>query len=143
MKKSDFSYVFTRDLTGIGGIANRRKGGDYSHRNATFSYTSLRCGINIHILNCGRVLVLFNPFFRQKKPKLCCELGIQLLMTEQSDVYEKVAFRCEESPPFLRFAIRPIPVVSRVKTYDKSLFFIRFRRRPDGYWSYRKSEKRR
>ena len=92
MKKSDFSYVFTPDPTGIGRIANRIEGGDSSHQNATFSYTSLRCGINIHKLNCVRVLVLCNTFFRQKKPKLCCELGIQLLMTEQSDVYEKVAF---------------------------------------------------
>ena len=59
MKKSDFSNVFTRDTTGIRRIANRRKGGDSTHRNATFLYTSLRCGINIHILNCDRSLKKF------------------------------------------------------------------------------------
>ena len=94
-KNSDFSYVFVRDAIGIGRIANWKKGGDSSHRNATFSYTSLRCGRNIHILNCERVLVLFNTFFRQKNPKFCCELGFQLLMTEQSDVYEITAKSCE------------------------------------------------
>ena len=54
MKKSGFSYVFARDPTGISRIANRRKGGDSSRRNAAFSYTSHRCGINIHILNWDR-----------------------------------------------------------------------------------------
>ena len=94
-KNSDFSYVFVRDATGIGRIANQKTGGDSSHRNATLSYTLLRCCRNIHILNCERVLVLFNSFFRQKKPKLCGELGFQLLMTEQSDVYEITVKSCE------------------------------------------------
>ena len=45
--------------------------------------------------------------------KLRSQLSIWIFMPHGSDIYEKVAFRCEESPPFLRFAIRPIPVGSR------------------------------
>ena len=64
-------------------------------------------------------------------------------MLHRSDVYEKVAFRGEELLPFLRFALRPIPVGSRAKRYKIQPCFVRFRPPPDGYWSYRKSEERR
>ena len=53
------------------------------------------CDRNIHVLNCECILVLFNTFFRQKNPQLCGELGFQLLMTEQSDVYQITAKSCE------------------------------------------------
>ena len=139
-KCSDFSYVFARDPSGIGRIAIRTKGGDSSPRNATFSYTSLRCGINIHILNCDRVLVLFSTFFRQKNPKLCCWLDFQLLMTERSDVYEITGKSCVKSPAVLRFAIRPIRIALRATTYRKCAFFERYRPRRNGYWSYLKSD---
>ena len=72
MKKSDFSYIFTRDPTGIGCIANRREGGDSSLRNATFSYTSLRCGINIHMFNCDQSLKTFGGV-RYGVPRNCGE----------------------------------------------------------------------
>ena len=135
----DFSYVLASDVTDIGRIANRRKGGDSSPRNATFSYTSLRCGINIHILNGDRVLA-FKSFFLPKNPKLCCELDFQLLMMEQSDVYETTAKSCVKSPPVLRFAIRPIRIASRVTTCQKSVFFEGARPRRNRYWSYPTSD---
>ena len=65
--------------------------------------------------------------------KLRTQLSIWIFMPHRSDVYEKVAFRCEESPPVLRFAIRLIPVASRIKTFWKSLFFVRFHAQCDGY----------
>ena len=46
IKMSDLLYVFKCDATGIGRIANQRTGGDSSHRNATFSYTSRGSVIN-------------------------------------------------------------------------------------------------
>ena len=51
-KNRRFSHVLARDPTGIDRIANRRTGGDFSHRNRAFLYTSLACAINIQILNC-------------------------------------------------------------------------------------------
>ena len=52
-KNRRFTHVLARDATGIDRIAKRRTGGDLSHRNRTFLYTSLACGINIQILNCA------------------------------------------------------------------------------------------
>ena len=66
--------------------------------------------------------------------KLRSQLSIWIFMPHRSDIYEKVAFRSEESPPFLRFAIRPIPVARQAKTCLKSLFFVRFRPRRNGHW---------
>ena len=57
-------------------------------------------------------------------------------MPHRSDVYKKVAVRLEESPPFLRFAIRPILVASRAKTCLKARFFVRFRLRRNGHWPH-------
>ena len=52
-KNRRFTHVLARDATGIDRIAKRRTGGDFSHRNRTFLYTSLSCVINIQILNCA------------------------------------------------------------------------------------------
>ena len=52
-KNRRFTHVLSRNATGIDGIAQRRTGGDFSHRNTTFLYTSLWCVINIQILNCA------------------------------------------------------------------------------------------
>ena len=52
-KNGDFLHVFACDAMGIDHIANRGTGGDFSHRNRTFLYTSLSCEINIQILNCA------------------------------------------------------------------------------------------
>ena len=52
MKESDYSYFFTHNTTGTGRIVNRRKRGDPSHRNVTFSYTSPRSGRDIPIIDC-------------------------------------------------------------------------------------------
>ena len=124
----------------IGRRANRKTGGDYSHDFAVISYTSLCSVINSWKPNsqhnfgfCWRKNMLNNTKTRS-------QLSIWIFLPQRSDVYEKVAFRCEESPPFFRFAIRPIPVAWRTKTYEKSLFLVRFRPRRDGYWSYRKSD---
>ena len=72
--------------------------------------------------------------------ELQSQLSIWIFMPHRSDVYEKVAFRSEESPPFLRFTIRPIPVARRAKTCQKSLFFVRFRSRRNGHWPHWNSE---
>ena len=56
---SVFSYVFVRDATGIGRIANRTTGGGSSRRCASFLYTSHVRGIKIRILNCGTSLKKF------------------------------------------------------------------------------------
>ena len=65
--------------------------------------------------------------------KLPVQLSIWIFITHESDVYKKVVFRCEKSPPILRFAIRSIPVASRAKTCVKRRFFARFRLRLNGY----------
>ena len=52
-KNRRFTHVLARDATGIDRIAKRGTGGDFSHRNTTFLYTSLSCVINIQILNCA------------------------------------------------------------------------------------------
>ena len=95
--------------------------------------------INIHILNCDRVLVLFYTFCRKKNPKLCCWIDFQLLMTEQSDVYEITAKSSVKSPPDLRFAIRPIHIAWRATMCEKCAFFACYQPGRNGYWSYPKS----
>ena len=52
-KNRRFTQVLARDATGINRSAKRRTGGDISHRNRTFLYTSLAGEINIQILNCA------------------------------------------------------------------------------------------
>ena len=47
------THVLARDATGIDRLAKRRTGGDFSHRNTTFLYTSLSSVINTQILNCA------------------------------------------------------------------------------------------
>ena len=58
-KNRHLSYVVARDATGIGRMQDRTTGGGSSRRGATFLYTSLLCGLNIHILNYGRSLKTF------------------------------------------------------------------------------------
>ena len=71
---------------------------------------------------------------RQDTPsKLPAQLSIWIFITHESDVYNKVVFRCEKSPPVLRFAMRSIPVASRAKTCVKRRFFARFHLRRNGY----------
>ena len=65
-EKSPFSHVLARDGMGIHRIANPRTGGDFSHRNRTFLYTSLSCAINIQILNCDSSPPVFAG---EKSPK--------------------------------------------------------------------------
>ena len=51
-KNEHFSLVVALDATGIDRIQNRTTGGGSPRRSAIILYTSLWCGINIHILNC-------------------------------------------------------------------------------------------
>ena len=67
-KNRRFSHVLARDETGIDRIANRRMGGDFSHRNRTFMYTSLSCAIKIQILNCDGSLPVFAGEKSRKNP---------------------------------------------------------------------------
>ena len=66
-KTAYFSHVFACDATGIDHIAKRRKGGDFSHRNRTFLYTSLSYAINIQILNCLQKKRYFSVIFHPQK----------------------------------------------------------------------------
>ena len=78
---------------------------------------------------------------RQDTPsKLPAQLSFWIFIRHESDVYIKVLFRCEKSPPVLRFAMRSIPVASQAKTSKKSPFYTRFGSRRNGYWSHRKTE---
>ena len=70
--------------------------------------------------------------------KLPQQLDIWIFMPHRSDVYKKVAFRREDSPIVVRFAIRPIPMLRRAKTSEKSPFIARFRPRRNGHLSHRK-----
>ena len=142
-KNAHFWHVVARHAMRIGRMVNWRTGGDFTHDFAEILYTSICSVINSWKSNQQHN---FGFFWRKNvlnNTKTRSQLSIWIFMPHRSDVYEKVAFRGEESPPFLRFAIRPIPVGSREKTYEKSRHFVRFRLRRDWYWSYRKSETRR
>ena len=72
--------------------------------------------------------------------KLPPQLSIWIFIPHRCDVYTKVVFRCGESPPAVRFAIRAKPVASRAKTSEKSPFIARLRPRSNEHLSHQKSE---
>ena len=122
-KNAHFWHVVARYAMRIGRMANRRTGGDFTHDLSVISYTSLCSIINSWKSNS---LHNFGFFWRKNvlnNAKTRSQLSIWIFKLHLSDVYEKVAFRGEESPHFLRFAIRPIPVASRAKTHKKLRIF--------------------
>ena len=142
-KNRHLSPEFIRDAMDICRIANWRTGGDSTHDFPLISYTSLFSVIN----SCQPSWQHSFGFFGRKNvlnnPKMRSQLSFPPLMLEQSDVYENYAKSPVDLAPVLRIPMRPIPVPSRAKTYEKQWFYARFYSRRNGYWSYRKSEKRR
>ena len=121
-KNHRLSPDFVRDAMNICHIKNRRTGGDSTHDFALISYTSLFSVINSCEPNRQHNFVFFGRKNVLNNPKMRSQLSFPPLMPEQSHVYENYAKSPVDSPPVLRIAMRPIPVPSRAKTYEKKRF---------------------